>query len=228
MKTILKYISIYLSISNQWHHQGQQHQHQKFHQSVVQRDHVVMIMPKNERMLASMCDTCKAGTLWSGGVICLKEIIWKNTLLRTKYFLCCHLLVTFARDTEISHLSVRGSEGQDDGRPSSPTMLSFPWGKDKHHLSNNFSHPDYLPESLLFWTIHRLQLLLIPGVVLLKLVVCVSFKLSWQEDHVARINLSIVSTSPSTVVDPLIFSKSTIKQIWLKISCSSFFSCLRF
>ena len=179
-------------------------------------------MPKNERMLASMCDTCKAGTLWSGGVICLKEIIWKNTLLRTKYSLCCHLLVTFARDTEISHLSVRGSEGQDDGRPSSPIMLSFPWGKDKHHLSNNFSHPDYLPESLLFWTIHRLQLLLIPGVVLLKLVVCVSFKLSWQEDHVARINLSIVSTSPSTVVDPLIFSKSTIKQIWLKISCSSF------
>ena len=71
-------------------------------------------------------------------------------LLRTKYFLCCHLLVTFARDTEISHLSVRGSEGQDDGRPSSPIMLSFPWGKDKHHLSNNFSHPDYLPESLLF------------------------------------------------------------------------------
>ena len=104
----------------------------------------------------------------------------------------------------------------------------LPMGKGKHHLSNNFSHPDYLPESLLFWTIHRLQLLLIPGVVLLKLVVCVSFKLSWQEDHVARINLSIVSTSPSTVVDPLIFSKSTIKQIWLKISCSSFFSCLRF
>ena len=154
---------------------------------MVHRDHVVMIMPKNERMLASMCDTCKAGTLWSGGVICLKEIIWKNTLLRTKYFLCCHILVTFARDTEISHLSVRGSEGQDDGRPSSPTMLSFPWGKDKHHLSNNFSHPDYLPESLLFWTIHRLQLLLIPGVVLLKLVVCVSLKLSWQEDHIARI-----------------------------------------
>ena len=98
----------------------------------------------------------------------------------------------------------------------------LPMGKGKHHLSNNFSHPDYLPESLLFWTIHRLQLLLIPGVVLL-LVVCVSFKLSWQEDHVARINLSIVSTSPNTVVDPLIFSKSTIKQIWLKISCSSFF-----
>ena len=92
-------------------------------------------------------------------------------------FLSCHLLVTFARDTEISHLSVRGSEGQDDGRPSSPTMLSFPWGEDKH-LSNNFSHPDYIPESLLFCTIHRLQLLLIPGVVLLKLVVCISFKSS--------------------------------------------------
>ena len=102
-------------------------------------------------------------------------------------FLSCHLLVTFARDTEISHLSVSGSEGQDDGRPSSPIMLSFPWGKDKHHLSNNFSHPDYLPESLLFCTIHRLQLLLIPGVVLLKLVVCVSLKLSLQEDHIARI-----------------------------------------
>ena len=66
-------------------------------------------------------------------------------------------------------------------------------GKDKHHLSNNFSHPDYIPESLLLCTIHRLQLLLIPGVVLLKLVMCVSFKSSWQEDHVARINLSIFS-----------------------------------
>ena len=107
--------------------------------------------------------------------------------------------MTFTRGTEISHLSVRGSEGQDDGRPSSPMMLPFPWGKDEQNLSNNFSHPDYIPESLLLCTIHRLQLLLIPGVVLLKLVVCVSFKSSWQEDHVARIDLSIFSAPCGTL-----------------------------
>ena len=133
-------------ISNQWHHQGQQRQHQNINISISCKARILICQSqisqvssvsgsersccydnaKKQRVLSSMCETCKAGTLWSGGVICLKEIIWKNTLLRTKYSLCCHLLVTFARDTEISHLSVRGSEGQDDGRPSSPIILSFP------------------------------------------------------------------------------------------------------
>ena len=153
----------------------------KFHQLVVQRDqdHVLMIMPKKRRMLSSsnVRDLQGRDSLIRRCHLSERDKM-KEYSFENKIFLCCHFLVTFARDTEISHLSVRGSEGQDDGRPSSPTMLSFPWGKDKHHLSNNFSHPDYIPESLLLCTIHRLQLLLIPGVVLLKLVVCVSFKSS--------------------------------------------------